>query len=158
MRRANLLVLSAILLSTPAGAQVCTRTPPPFLPGLFPESVKGLPLEFSSAPGMGCMAMYRSGEPGAMWAMVSADANASLPLGESAKDLQAHYEGAGKQPLIVDGWPVAVSYLPKGDEFLTLRGSIMLSVLVKNGDQGAKSHEMATAFLQAMLPKVPCGG
>jgi len=157
MRRRILLVLSATLLAAPAGAQVCTRTPPPFLPGLFPETVRGLPLEFSSAPGMGCMAMYRSGAPAGLWALVSADANPSLPLGESATDLQKHYEGTGKPVITVDGWPVVVSYLPKGDEFLTLRGSIMLSVLVKNGDQGERSQEMATSFLRAMLPKVPCG-
>lgn len=158
MRRGFLFVLSALLLATPAGAQVCHQTPPPFLPSLFPEAVKGLNLEFSSAPGMGCMAMYRTSQTGAMWAMVSADANPSLPLGEAAEALQSHYQAGGKQVITVDGWPILVAYLPKGDEFLTLRGSVQLSVLIKNGDQGAGSQELATAFLQAMLPKVPCGG
>jgi hypothetical protein len=158
MRRGVLSFVTALLLASPAGAQVCNRTPPPFLPGLFPETVKGLDVQFSSAPGMGCMAMYRATESGAIWAMVSADANPSLPLGESAPDLQKHYEGAGKPVITVDGWPILVSYLPKGDEFVTLKGAVQLSVLVKNGDQGAKSQELATAFLQALLPKVPCGG
>lgn len=157
MRRGILFVFCALLLATPAGAQVCNRTPPPFLPGLFPDSVSGLQLQFSSAPGMGCMAMYRSTESGAMWAMVSADANPSLPLGESAAALQEHYQSASTQVISLDGWPVLVSYLPKGDEFVTLRGSIQLSVLIKNGDQGARSQEMATTFLKAMIAKVPCG-
>jgi len=159
MRSGLLSFVCALLLSAPAGAQVCKQTPPPSLPSLFPESLEGLARAFTLAPGGGCMAFYKKAgaEATAMWAALSVDANPSLPLGESAETLASSYRSGGKKVVLVDEWPVAVNYLPKGDEFITLRGSVRITVLVKNGDQGAGSEALAAAFLRAVFPGVPCG-
>lgn len=159
MRRSLPFIACLLALAAPAGAQVCRQAPPPFLPSLFPETLQGLNREFSSAPGEGCMGMFRPAESGAgkMWAVVSVDPNTALPLGETAEALQSNYEGGGKAVILIDGWPAAVAYVTMGDEFTTLRGSLKVTVLVKNGDHGTASQEMATAFLRAILPLVPCG-
>lgn len=158
MRPGLLSLVLALALAAPTGAQVCKQTPPPSLPSLFPESLEGLARSYSMSPGVGCLALYRGDDAGALWAVLSAEPNTALPLGEDAGALLVHYKGSGKKVIDVDGWPVAVGYLPKGDEFTTLRGSVQLTVLVKNGDQGAASEALATAFLRAVLPAVPCGG
>ncbi len=157
MRPSLLSFVCALALVAPARAQICRQTQPPSLPSLFPESIETLAREFSLAPGVGCMALYRSSEAAALWAVLSAEANTSLPLGESAESLAASYRSAGKKVVVVDDWPVAVDYLPKGDEFVTLRGSVKIIVLVKNGDQGDQSEALAAAFFRAVLPGVPCG-
>ena len=158
MRPGLLYFVFALVLAAPADAQVCKQTPPPFLPSLFPESVEGLARSYSMAPGVGCLALYRRAGSEGLWAVLSADPNTVGSAGETAEALHAHYAAGSKQVVVVDGWPVAVSYLPKGDEFTTLRGSVQVTVLVKNGDQGAASEALATAFFRALLPNVPCGG
>ena len=158
MRPGLLNFVLALVLAAPAGAQVCKQTPPPLLPSLFPESVEGLSRSYSMAPGAGCLALYRGASTEGLWAVLSAETNPAPPLGEAADALRSRYQGDGKQVVDVDGWPLAVTYLPKGDEFTTLRGSVQITVLVKNGDQGAVSEALAAAFFRAVFPNVPCGG
>ena len=157
MRPGLLNFVLALVLAAPAGAQVCKQTPPPLLPSLFPESVEGLSRSYSMAPGAGCLALYRGASTERLWAVLSAETNTVGSAGETAEALNTHYAAGSKRVVVVDGWPVAVSYLPKGDEFTTLRGSVQITVLVKNGDQGAASEGLATAFFRAVLPSVPCG-
>ena len=44
-----------------------------------------------------------------------------------------------------------------GDEFVAVKGSLRLTVLVKNGDHGKVSQDLATPFLHLLLAEVPCG-
>jgi len=41
--------------------------------------------------------------------------------------------------------------------FIAVKGSVRITVLVKNGDHGQKSQDMATSYLHLILAKVPCG-
>jgi hypothetical protein len=151
----------AALVATPVGCQTCKRGPAPFLPDLFPRSVAGLNIEFSGAPGGGCMGMYRPEDPAAResqpWALVSIDVETDESLGVSADRLRAHYAESDTHVIDVDGWPVAVTAGTIGDEFTTVKGSLRISVIVRNGDHGQKSRDFAMPFLRQILAKVPCG-
>jgi hypothetical protein len=135
--------------------------PPPFLPALLPETVAGMPLEFSSDPTGACMSLYRpetlAARGSSPWAVVLLDANSSDTLGEQAAGIRARFTAANEKVVTMGDWPVVVRQLPKGDEYVALKGSVKLTVLVKNGDHGAVSDALATRFFEAILPKIPCG-
>jgi hypothetical protein len=161
MRTGLLSSMCLCLAAASAQAQTCKKTPPPFLPELFPQEASGLPLEFSTAPGAGCMVLYRPADEQArkstMWASVSAETEPDAALGETAEGVRLRFAATGTTILTVDGWPVAFSEKATGDEFLTVRGSVRIKVSVKNGDHGKLSQTFATGILQQMLAKVPCG-
>jgi hypothetical protein len=162
MRTGLLSFLFVCVLAGSAQAQACNKTPPPFLPELFPQSVSGLPLEFSTAPGGGCMALYRPADDAArrtmLWASVSAETEPDARLGESAEGVSLWLSGsAGTSIVMVDDWPVGFSVKSTGDEFLTVRGSVRIKVSVKNGDHGDASRLLAVPLIRQMLAKVPCG-
>jgi hypothetical protein len=150
-----------LALAAPAPSQTCKKAPTPFLPALFPKSVEGYPLEFASVPGGGCMGMYRPADAeqraSSPWVVLSIEVEPNEKLGASAEELRAHYDEMGTRYIVVDEWPVAVSELSVGDEFVATKGSLRISVLVKNGDHGTASQQLATPFLHLMLAKVPCG-
>lgn len=162
MRAALAVLLLLAPLALPARAQTCKKAPPPFLADLFPESVSGLPLEFSSAPGVGCMALYRPEEEAArrtrMWVSVVMENEPDPAVGETAESVSKRF---GRDPatrmLSVGDWPAAFTVRSIGDEFLTVRGSVRIKLLVKNGDQGEGSITLATTFLERILANVPCG-
>lgn len=156
----------AIAIAVSAGSaqaqQVCKKTPPPFLPDLFPAAVSGLPRSFSSAPGSGCMALYRPADPAAretaVWASVSTEVEPSQTLGEDAVAVKAYLQGqSGYEIITVNDWPVGFAQKSTGDELLTVRGSVRIKISIKNGDHGDASKAMGIAFLQTMLANVPCG-
>lgn len=152
----------AVIVAAPAAGQTCKKTPPPFLPDLFPRSVAGISLEFASVPGSsGCMAMYRpasqADRESKLWVVVSMEAEPSDTLGRSADELRKEYEGSATRFIIVDGWPVSMTEYSIGEEFIAVKGSVRIIVLVKNGDHGQKSRDMATTYLHLILAKVPCG-
>jgi hypothetical protein len=152
----------ALIMAAPVSGQTCAKTPLPFLPGMFPRSVAGMPVEFASAPGSsGCMAMYRpasqaerESEP---WVVVSIDPEPSDTLGRSADEMRKEYKSSATRFITVDGWPVSMTQESVGDEFIAVKGSVRITVLVKNGDHGQKSQDMATSYLHLILAKVPCG-
>lgn len=149
------------LMAAPLQAQTCKPAPPPFLPDLFPEAVKGLPREFSLSPGSGCMALYRPADTGLReskpWAVVSIEPNAKPATGASAEAARSALVEAGNSVMTMADWPVGFAPRPKGDEFVAIKGSLKITVLIKNGDQGAASRALATTFFETMLPTVPCG-
>ena len=161
MRAILLCSTLAIVLAAPAAGQTCKKAPPPFLPSLFPEKVAGTTLEFSSVPGGGCMGMYRPTDPAkresSPWAVLSIEVEPSKTLGVSADELRQHYVTNATRFIEVDGWPVAMTVRSIGDEFVAIRGSLKITVMVRNGDHGKASEELATPFFHLMLPKVPCG-
>ena len=162
MRTGLLSLLSVCLLAASAQAQTCKKTPPPFLPDLFPKSVAGLPLEFSTAPGGGCMALYRPADAdarqGTLWASVSAETVPDERLGETAEGVQAWLAGqTGTSVVLVGDWPVGFSQRAVGDEFVTIRGTVRIKVSVKNGDHGDASKALALPLITQMLAQVPCG-
>jgi hypothetical protein len=152
----------AVIVTAPAGGQTCAKTPPPFFLDMFPRSVAGISVEFTSVPGgSGCMGMYRpasqaerESEP---WVVASIDAEPSDSLGRSADEMRRMYQRSGTRFIIVDGWPVSMTQEPVGDEFIAVKGSVRITVLVKNGDHGQKSQDVATSYLHLILAKVPCG-
>jgi hypothetical protein len=161
MRAILLGSLLAVIVAAPAAGQTCGKKPPPFLPDLFPRSVGGVSLEFTSVPGGGCMAMYRpesqADRESKPWVVASIEVEPSETLGSSADELRKQYESTGTRFITVDGWPVSVAEEPVGDEFIAVKGSLRISVLVKNGDHGQKSQDAATPYLHLLLAKVPCG-
>ena len=162
MRTCLLSFVSLCLLAGSAQAQTCSKTPPPFLPDLFPKATAGLPLEFSTAPGAGCMALYRPAEADArrttVWASVTAEAEPDMKLGGTAESVRALLSGSsGTSIVLVDDWPVGFSVKATGDEFVTVRGAVRIKVSVKNGDHGDASRALAVPLMKEMLAKVPCG-
>ena len=151
-----------LALAAPAAAQTCVKVPPPFLPGLFPESAGGIPVEFATDPTGGVTAMYRPAAPeertSKPWAIVAMEGNGDPGVGETAEGIRERYAGQAAFTVSeMGGWPVALHVVSMGDEFITFRGSVRIVVQVKNGDHGEQSAAVARPFFEAILPKVPCG-
>ncbi|HKJ02027.1 MAG TPA: hypothetical protein VJ997_06215 [Longimicrobiales bacterium] len=155
----TLLLLACVVV--PVQGQTCKKAPPPFLPTLLPESVAGMPLEFSSDPTGACMSLFRPEDLAARatspWAVVILAINPDDALGESGEVMHARFTALGERVVKMGDWPVVMRELVKGDEYVALRGSVKLTVLVKNGDHGAVSDALAARFFEAILPKIPCG-
>jgi hypothetical protein len=107
------------------------------------------------------MALYRPTDPGRResepWAVLSIEPNAKPATGASAHEASSTLLHGGSQIITVSGWPVGFAVRPKGDEYVALKGSLKITVLVKNGDQGEASQALALPFFQAILPTIPCG-
>jgi len=159
--RSSVTALLFLALAAPATAQTCVKVPPPFLPGLFPESAGGIAVEFATDPTGGVTAMYRPAttEERATkpWAIVAIEANGDPDVGETAKEIRDRYAQPGFTMHEMGGWPVAMHVVSMGDEFITFRGSVRIVVQVKNGDHGQASATVARPLFEAILPKVPCG-
>lgn len=155
----TLLLLACV--AVPVQAQTCKKAPPPFLPALLPERVVGMPLEFAADPGGGCMSLYRPENAAArvnsIWAVVTLDANTDDTVGETGASILSKFAGPDVSVLTMSDWPIVFRQLVKGDEYVALMGSVKVTVLVKNGDHGQASADLAARFFEAILPKVPCG-
>jgi len=120
-----------------------------------------MPLEFATDPGGGCMSLYRpvtaAERVKGIWAVVTLEANTDDTVGETAQSIHEKFTGATATILTMGDWPIVFRALTKGDEYVALKGSVKLTVLVKNGDHGPASEELAARFFRSMLPKVPCG-
>lgn len=154
------LVLLGALVA-PVQAQTCLKAPPPFFPHLVPERAMGMPARFAPDPVGGCRAMFRPVNEAEWetrpWAMVAIEENKETGLGEDAAAVRARFSAPGYTVHEMAGWPVVMRVAPLGDEFVALKGSVRVMVLVKNGDQGEASGAMARTLMEAILPKVPCG-
>lgn len=160
--RSNLPTLLLVAcLAAPLQAQTCKKVPPPLLSSLLPQQVAGMPLEFSTDPSGGCMSLYRPASAAARasepWAVVTLEANTDEAVGEDTDKDRARFQAQGLTVLTMANWPVVFRLLAKGDEYVALMGSVKLTVLVKNGDQGPASQAMAARFFSVILPKIPCG-
>lgn len=156
MRARILSILLLLLLAVPAQAQLCSREATPDIPTLFPETVDGLERQFYRTMNACVTHMYQGGAP---WAVVSIEPNTDTFLGETAEGLEDHYRRVGARYLTVDGWPVTrVDQGDLGEEFITLRGAVRITVLVKQGDGGEKSEALARTFLREIFDRVPCAG
>jgi len=148
-------------LALPAQAQTCKKVTPPFLPSLLPERVAGMPLEFATDPGGGCMSLYRPEDPtarmDAMWIVVTLEANTDDKVGETGESIRKSFTPPDYSVVSMSDWPIVFRELLKGDEFVALKGSVKLTVLVKNGDHGSGSAALAARVFEVVLPKVPCG-
>lgn len=155
----TLLLLAALV--QPVQGQTCLKAPLPFLPHLVPQRVQGMPAQFTSDPAGGCRAMFRPAAEAEWaarpWAIVAIEENRDPRLGEDAAAIRAAFATPGYTVYDMSGWPVVMRAAPLGDEFVALKGAVRVVVLVKNGDQGEASASLATAFMEAILPKVPCG-
>lgn len=149
------------VLAAPAHAQTCRKAPPPFLPGLFPSTVLSMPLEFVTDPSGGCTAWYRPTSQAARasqpWAMVTAEANREANLGENADVIRSRFGPPTYAVLTMGDWPVVLRAAPLGEEFVAIKGSVRVVVLVKNGDGGEASRALAQAAMEQILPQIPCG-
>jgi len=154
-----LLLLACVAL--PVQAQTCKKVAPPFLPSLLPERVAGMPLEFATDPGGGCMSLYRPEDSAArvnsMWAVVTLEANTDEVVGESGESIRKKFTPPDYSVVSMSEWPIVFRELLKGDEYVAFMGSVKVTVLVKNGDHGTASAALASRFFEAILPKVPCG-
>ncbi|MFQ5537745.1 MAG: hypothetical protein ACE5GJ_09860, partial [Gemmatimonadota bacterium] len=145
----------------PVAAQECRGRSAPDIRALFPDSVNGLGRQFYNRLGDCYTNLYKpsEGSGSTPWAVVSIEPNSDKFLGDTADGLAQHYTRAGTDFIRVDGWPVAFSVVEDlGDEFVTLKGPVRITVLIKEGDAGERSRTLATAFLRAILPSVPCEG
>lgn len=160
MRAGLPILFLAALVASPLPGQVCSRVPPPFLPGLFPESALGLTLEFATDPSGGCTGMYRPASAEARrtspWAVVNIELNHEA-LGDTAEAIRTRFVPPLNTVYTMSGWPVVMRVAPLGDEFVALKGSVRVMVLVKNGDQGEASRALAEAIMERVLPQIPCG-
>jgi len=149
------------VLAVPAQSQTCRKVPPPFLPGLFPESAMGMELQFATDPTGGCTGMYRPASAAARasrtWAVVAIEANADEDIGATAEGVKAKFPAPTYTLFTMGEWPVAMRQAPLGDEFVAVKGSVRVVVLVKNGDQGEASRALAAALMEQILPAIPCG-
>jgi hypothetical protein len=158
--RSSLIALFLLFVTTAAlDGQICKKVPPPFLPGLLPESALGMALQIGNDPTGGCTGMYRPQSVAARgsepWAMLSIKLNPDPTLGENADAIRAQSEP--QAVFTMGGWPVVMRKAPLGDEFVAIKGEICVTVLVKNGDQGEASRALAEALMEQVLPEVPCG-
>jgi hypothetical protein len=158
--RSSLAALLLLFVATSAlDGQVCKKVPPPFLPGLMPESVMGMTLQIGTDPTGGCTGMYRPQSAAARqsqpWAMLSLKPNPDPTLGEDADAIRARYET--QKVFTMGGWPVVMRKAPLGDEFVAIKGGVCVTVLVKNGDHGEASRALAEALMEQVLPELPCG-
>jgi hypothetical protein len=155
----TLLLLACV--AVPLQAQTCKKAQPPFLPSLLPERVAGMPLEFATDPGGGCMSLYRpesaEARANSPWAVVTLEANPDDAVGETAEGIRSKFVGPGMSVVTMSDWPIVFRQLVKGDEYVALMGSVKVTVLVKNGDHGPTSEALAARVFAAILPKVPCG-
>lgn len=161
MRTSLTTLLLLALVSVPVRGQTCPKAPPPFFPGLFPQTAMGLPLQFTTDPTGGCTGMYRpesaDGRQSRPWAMVTIGGNSDAKLGETAKGILERFGPPNYTIHTMADWPVVMRLAPLGDEFVATKGSVRVMVLVKNGDQGAASEAFARAIMEDILPKIPCG-
>lgn len=160
--RPILATLLPLLCATAAlDGQACKKVPPPFLPSLLPRSAMGMELRLGTDPTGGCTGMYRPASEAARqsepWAMVSVKDNPDPALGEDADAIRQRYTPPTHTLFTMAGWPVAMREAPLGDEFVALKGSVCITVLVKNGDHGEASRALAEALMEKILPQVPCG-
>jgi cold shock CspA family protein len=148
-------------IAAPAGAQTCPKAPLPSLPELFPDTVQGMERQFYNRMDQCYTNIYRPSaeavKAGALWAVVSIEPSPTPSLGESAEGLVAHYAGSEGGTVTVGGWPVAVHASQAGHEFTSLRGGVRINVVVKGGDGGPHTKELAVALYERILPLVPCG-
>lgn len=160
--RSFVTALLSLALAAPAGAQMCPKVPPPFLPTLFPEEIAGVAVEFTTDPTGGVTAMYRpastADRASKPWAIVALEGNGDPDVGDMAEGIRERYKPlVGFTLFDMGGWPVAMHVVSMGDEFITFKGSVRISVQVKNGDHGEKSAAEARPIFEAILPKIPCG-
>ena len=99
-------------------------------------------------------AAARASEP---WAIVSIKDNPDPDLGEIADSIRRRYALPNYTLFTMAGWPVTMREAPLGDEFVGLKGSVCVTVLVKNGDHGEISRALAEALMEEILPQIPCG-
>jgi len=147
--------------ATPIQAQTCPKVPVPSLSELFPDTVQGMERQFYNRMDQCYTNIYRPSveavKSGALWAVISIEPSSEPSLGQSAADLVAHYAQAERETITVAGWPIAVQAGQAGHEFTALRGSVRVNVVVKGGDGGKHTRNLAVAFLERILPRVPCG-
>lgn len=157
-------ILSLVLLAcfaAPAQAQTCAKAPVPSVSDLFPDTVQGMERQFYNRMEQCYTNIYRPSteavKSGALWAVVSIEPSPEPSLGESAQELVAHYAQSGNETITVTGWPVGVTASQAGHDFTALRGAVRINVVVKGGDGGPHTKNLAVAFLERILPLVPCG-
>lgn len=154
-------ILALCLAAAPLHGQLCRKVPPPFLPGLFPEAILGMSLQFTTDPSGACAGWYRpaTAEERAArpWAMVTIEPNEDPVLGEDADAVRALTLAPTYTLLTMGEWPALVRPTNLGQEFAVIKGPVRVVVLVKNGDNGAASQALAQALFEAILPRVPCG-
>lgn len=157
-------ILSLVLLAclaAPAQAQTCSKAPVSSVSSLFPDTVQGMKRQFYNRMDQCYTNLYRPSteavSAGALWAVVSIEPSPEPSLGESAQGLVGHYAQSGEETITVTGWPVAFTASQAGHEFTAVRGSVRIHVVVKGGDGGPHTKNLAVAFLERILPLVPCG-
>jgi len=165
MRTAFLTFLLIVAAAAPLQAQICRKGPSPELGTLFPNEVAGSTRAFYDSRD-GCLtnlyrpASYRAGEgtTAAQWAVVSIEPHDDPFLGESAEAMKAHYERSGMALYETSGWPVTFAEISAGHEFVTLKGDLRISVVIKDATGQASSWALAKKFFDDVLPKVlvPC--
>ena len=148
------LLLLLVFLALPGAAQVCAPDQGPEISTLFPDEVDGMERQFYRSMAGAVTNMYPGSTP---WAVVSMEPNQDVFLGGTADGLIRHYDRAGTDYIRFEGWPVArIQQGDLGEEYVTLRGAVRLTVLVKEAATPAESEATARTFLAAIFPRIPC--
>jgi hypothetical protein len=154
-------ILSAVLLCLPVAAvpltaqtTTCDPEVSPDISILFPAAVEGLNAQFYQTMSGATTKLYKGGSP---WAVVTIEPNQDLFLGTTADGLVDHYETSGADYVRFEEWPVTmVDQGELGESFITLRGAVRITVLVKEGDGGEATRNLARTFFREIFKLVPC--
>ena len=165
MRTLFLTLLLVAVVAAPLQAQVCREGPPPTLSTLFPEQVADLDREFYDMRD-GCLTnVYKmrnyipaAGADSPMWAVVMIEPNTDPFLGGTLDGMKAHYERSEMDVYPVADWIVSGAETSVGYEFVTLKGDIRVTVMIKEAANQAGAWTLAEQFFAEVLPKIliPC--
>jgi hypothetical protein len=161
MRTLFLILLLVSVVAAPLQAQVCRAGPPPTLSTLFPNQIADLDREFYDMRD-GCLTnIYKprnyipaSDAEDPMWAVVMIEPQDDPFLGASAEAMKDHYGRTEMDIYEADGWPITGVKTSVGHEFVTLKGDLRVTIMVKQAKDLASAWGLAETFFAEILPKV----
>jgi len=168
MRSLILTILLLAVVAVPLQAQTspCGDVDAPPLSMLFPDEIAGMDRELYDTRD-GCFTyLYKPtafkpvDNDGGPWTVVMIEPHDDPFLGDTRDGLVRHYETAGMPFHEVGDWPITRSETLAGEEFVTLKDDLRITVVVKDGTDAMSSKALADQFFGILLPRTAlrCSG